>query len=173
MHEPVGENQDGERLVWQAMLYASGEMNESESSAFEQRLEANQTVRDALCQAVALSQGPGAALRPSPMYRVRVRDRLFRAGSRWDWLLGQRAYRGHPLLWGLVGAAAVFLLLGPARFAGVPDGPSPQASVPSARSSDGPPLPTPSTRVAAKLQTAYIWAVINDSDHLLKAHDEE
>jgi len=98
-----------------AFLYASQELDASESAAFEQRLSTDQEAREALAQAVQISVPltmPGSA-GPNPSYREKVRQRL--QPSWWRRLLAPRPHRGHPLVWGALGAAlaasVVFLLL--------------------------------------------------------------
>src|SRR5207249_804753 len=53
----------------------------------------------------------GAPSRPNPAYRDNLRQQLCRGPGLWQWLCGRRVYRGHPLLWGLGGAAAAALLM--------------------------------------------------------------
>jgi len=65
-------------LTCQAFQYARGELSAEETIDFEDRLEADQAARDALCQAVrfcSLVRGwPPAS--PDPSYRLRVKQRL-------------------------------------------------------------------------------------------------
>jgi hypothetical protein len=49
-------NAGDDALALQALLYASGELEEAEAAEFEERLAADQTARDALCQAVQLTE---------------------------------------------------------------------------------------------------------------------
>jgi hypothetical protein len=112
-------------LAFQALLYASGEMDGAEAVAFEARLGEDQAAREALCQAVQLSSaqaGPGT-LRPDPAYRERLRKRFQPQRTFWRWFSARRPYRGHPLAWSGLGAVASFLL-----FLGVAQG-IPQDSV--------------------------------------------
>jgi hypothetical protein len=81
-----------------ALRYAAGDLSPDESAAFEARLAGEQDARDALAEAVRLSaqaigQAPPA---PHPSFRAILRARL---------ALG--AYRGSPLAWTGLGAAAV------------------------------------------------------------------
>jgi anti-sigma-K factor RskA len=109
-----GESAGGDDLVLRAMLYASGELDAGEAAAFEQRLGEDQAARDALCQAVELSQTfanePQPA--PDPEYRSRVRHRLrqrrrHRVGLRPN----QGAFFNHPAFWSVLGAAIAVLLM--------------------------------------------------------------
>jgi anti-sigma-K factor RskA len=168
-----GEARD-ENLSWLALLYSSGELDEAEAAVFEKRLGNDQGAREALTVAVQLAQMPAAGeiARPNPSYRERVRQRLGSSPSWWGWFCGRRAYRGHPLLWGLAGAAAAVLLT-------VAMG----QSAPWRRRERALELTTTPTqveegeedsiRVATSLEAANIWADISQNDHLLKAHDEE
>jgi len=109
---------DGTALAYQALLYASGEMDGPELAAFEARLGEEQAAREALLQAVQLSLGQAgpASLRPDPAYRERVRARVQPAGGIRGWLARLRWYTGHPLAWGGLGAlAAVLIMLGVAQ----------------------------------------------------------
>jgi hypothetical protein len=61
-----------------AFRYARGEADGPEAAAFERRLAADQSAREALCRAVTLARslaGLGPP-RPDPAYRERVRQRL-------------------------------------------------------------------------------------------------
>src|SRR5438067_2523131 len=98
-------------LASQALLFASGLLHDEEADAFEVRLSEDQTAREALCQAVQLLQGRGAALRPDPAYRRRVLQRLRRARGLLGWLLRERSSRVSPAVWGGLGAATAALLL--------------------------------------------------------------
>lgn len=101
-------------LVLRAMLYASGELDPAEASAFELRLGEDQAARDALCQAVQLtsgviSDGPAA---PDPAYRARVRQRLRQRRRQRLADSQQLSYFAHPAFWGIFGAlVAIFLML--------------------------------------------------------------
>jgi anti-sigma-K factor RskA len=163
-----------ENLSWLALLYASGELDEAHAAVFEKRLGNDQEAREALTVAVQLAQMPvaGEMARPNPSYRQRVRQRLRSGPSSWGWFCGKRAYRGHPLLWGLAGAAAAVLLtvaMGQsAPWLRKERAPELTATPTTAEETDA-----ASSRVASSLEAAYIWAEISQSDHLLKAHDEE
>jgi hypothetical protein len=161
-------------LAWQAFLYASGELDEKRAVAFEDRLGNDQAAREALSLAAQLAVLPGVTppLRPNPDYRDAVRLRLRRGDGGWSRLWGRRAYRGHPLLWGLVGAAAAVLIVVGLGQAGVhlPFGPAAtttvvQVPVPQVDEDEG--------AVDPSLEAASVWAEISQSDHLLKAHGDE
>jgi hypothetical protein len=158
-------------LALQAFLYASGELEPTEAAAFEHRLADNQGAREALAHAVQLTQVPAGLTppRPDPAYREAVCRRL-RPG-RWDWFLRRRSYRGHPVVWtGLGAAAAVLLTLGlwaPKPAAGpMPD--TPVAVVPTTPAE--PPAPEPAD--PAK-EVATVWADLSNHDHVARAREEE
>lgn len=111
MHEPSEPSRDP--LAFQALLYASGELPEAEAAAFERRLGEDQAARDALCLAVQFCPGlhGGPPVTPDSTYRDQVRQRLRARRGVQRWLLEPRHYRGHPALWGLMGAAAAVLLM--------------------------------------------------------------
>lgn len=100
-------------LAFQALLYASGEMTETEAAGFEARLGEDQAAREALCGAVQLvcAQSGLAALRPDPAYREQVRLRVQPRRGFWRWLTGKGFYHGHPLAWIGLGAAAAVLVM--------------------------------------------------------------
>jgi anti-sigma-K factor RskA len=102
---------DGPALEALALLYANGELEGEERAGFEGRLAADQSARDALCQAVELAAtlSGRAPRQPDAAYRSAVRDRLRPAGL-WGWLSRRRLYRGHPALWAVAGAAAAAVL---------------------------------------------------------------
>ncbi|MFN4258569.1 MAG: hypothetical protein ACK4RK_04680 [Gemmataceae bacterium] len=163
-----------EGLNLQALLYASGELAEAEAQAFEDRLETDQSTRDALCQAVQLTWAlDGRTPRqPDPAYRERVRQRLQRpsaARSRWR----------YPLFWGGLGAAAAALLLSWYPF--TEPLPVEQPVVVS-------PTPPPETAPVAvadtiwdeddydpdmALEMANVWAELHQYDHLERAREDE
>jgi hypothetical protein len=161
----------GDALAVQAFLYANGDLDGPAQAAFEDRLAVDQATRDALAQAVPLLSVLGGKLppRPDPAYRQRVRDRL--QGGWWRWLTGRRTYRGHPLLWTALGAAASLLLvLGWWRL------------TPAAVAAPGPVAlqPTPETGTVAEpeylvttIEVAETWADLDHLEHLTKARDEE
>src|SRR5690348_14391071 len=109
MRETPGTASD-DALLGQALLYAGGELDGPAAQAFEKSLELDQAARDALCAAVELASAADgrAPAAPDPAYRAAVRRRLRPAA--WRRLLGPRTYRGHPLLWSGLGAAAALLL---------------------------------------------------------------
>jgi hypothetical protein len=94
-----------------ALLYANGELEGPELADFEGRLAADQSARDALCQAVELAAtlSGRAPQMPNAAYRNSVRRRLMPVGA-WGWLSRRRLYRGHPAFWALAGAAAAAIL---------------------------------------------------------------
>jgi hypothetical protein len=155
-------------LLRQALGYARGELAAAEAHAFEQGLAHDQATRDALCQAVCLA-GASAPL-PDPAFRAAVRRRL-RAGG-WRRLLGRRPYRGHPLLWtGLGAAAAALLTLGVLALARPGAGPTAppvvaEAEAPAEEASPEPPRPS-------SVEMARVWAELHNSAHLARAHEEE
>jgi anti-sigma-K factor RskA len=89
-----------------ALLYASGVLEDKAAAAFEQRLGEDQAARETLCQAVQLLHVLclQPAVEPNPAYREEVRRRLRQQRPR-------NRYRGHPLLWAILGAAAAAVLL--------------------------------------------------------------
>lgn len=168
MYEPDRQReQAADTLALTAFLYASGELDAAEAEAFEQRLGEDQAARAAVAQAVQLSltaAGPTPP-KPDPIYRQRVRQRLRPQSGLWRRLTGRRAYRGHPLAWSALGAAAAVLLLF-GFFRGAP-APAP-AGVP--------PVPEPAPAVVATeapdstSATAEAWARVKDNNSLWKAH---
>lgn len=93
-----------------AFRYASGEMATAEAAEFERRLGEEQKLRESLCQAVELLQSleeidPSL---PRPEYRQRVRQQL-RLRRREQRRTRPRRYRGHPMFWSGLGAAAALL----------------------------------------------------------------
>jgi anti-sigma-K factor RskA len=102
---------DGPALEALALLYANGELEGEEQAGFERRLAADQSARDALCQAVELAAtlSGRAPRQPGASYRAAVLDRLRPAGW-WGWLSRRRSYRGHPALWAVAGAATAAVL---------------------------------------------------------------
>jgi len=168
-------NQNGDgNLAWQALLYASGELDEERAVAFEDRLGHDQAAREALSLAAQLAVVPGVtpALRPNPDYRDMVRLRLKQGESGWGRLLGRRIYRGHPLVWGLAGAAAAVLIVVGLGQCGVvlPFGPAPTTIVVQAPGSQ---VEEDAEAMVPSLEAANVWAEISQSDHLLKAHGDE
>ena len=94
-----------------ALLYAAGQLDRQQATAFERRLADDQAARDALCTAVRLNwatEGQAAPV-PDPAYRERVRQRLMPgkqrpAGDR-------RVLRTRLALWTVAGSAAALLFL--------------------------------------------------------------
>jgi hypothetical protein len=109
-------------MIVQAFLYASGELEGTEALSFEHRLGEDQAARDALCQAVLLCQPLRGQreVRPDPLYRERVRQRL-QCGPTSRASLGKSGYTAsHLVLWGGLGAAAAALLTLTLQKAGFP-----------------------------------------------------
>jgi hypothetical protein len=162
-----------------AFLYTSGEMNATETAAFERRLGEEQPLREALCQAVELMQtleGLAPPI-PRPAYRRHVRQRLRPAGW-WCRLARRRTYRGHPALWSGLGAAAVLLavLIAPPNL--LPTGlrtPEAEALPPVAEQTkpSRPEVPADEPADLATIEEAEMWASMHNSDHLVRAHEEE
>jgi hypothetical protein len=156
-------------LTLLALLYTGDELDEQEKAAFEQRLGHDQAARDALAQAVQVSllltsSAPG----PAPAYREKVRQRL--RPCWWRRLAGRRSYRGHPLLWGGLGAAAAALVL-------LTWGQSFVFSTPQAvretivlRASEPAPEAAP---VPVGKDVAQVWAELHNHEHLSRAVAEE
>jgi hypothetical protein len=141
-----------------ALLYANGELDETDCATFEQRLASDQDAREALAQAVELVETlTGAGHLPTPDYRTRVRSRLLPRGP-WSWLGRRRSYRGHPVAWLLAGAttAAILFLARPLAAPSVPPPP-----VPSEPSTAVTPEPPPPTETEAKL-----WGELTNVEHL-------
>jgi hypothetical protein len=156
-------------LIFQALLYTSGDLEEQEAAAFEQRLGEDQTAREAVSEAVQLAlvsnfQTPAA---PDRTYRERVRQRLQPHRRFWHWLVGQRIYPGHPALWGTLGATVVLLVFGflntPAALA------PPPAADPAAAAPDR--APADKAEVSSPPATAKVWADVNDHTNWKQKHD--
>ncbi len=159
-------------LARQAAQYAAGALEGAAARAFERRLGEDQQARDALCAAVARTRAASGqpALVPDPAYRERVRLSLRRRF--WKWPRPQ-VYYGHPLVWAAAGATAavvVMLTLLPASWS-EPERPPPMAGSPA----NPEPEPEPITRAAepAAAEVANLWAELNSSEHLARAHEEE
>lgn len=170
--EPTSEPAD-----LQAFLYASGELDPTEAAAFEARLGSDQAAREALCQAVQLTQtlAHQAPLLPDPSYRGEVRLRL-RRRNRWGWLIAPRTYRGHPALWSAAGAvAAVLLVMALSQLpAGLVTGnnqPLPPPRPPETQME--PATVIEPSQVAATDDVAARWADLHSIHHVTRAHDEE
>jgi hypothetical protein len=169
-------------LTFQALLYVSGELPGAATTAFETRLGEDQAARDALCQAVQLAHAAPGGLtpRPDPAYRQQVHQRLRPRRGLWPWLTGKRLYRGHPLVWSALGAAAAVLLLVGIDHRAVPSGhaaanvsaanreakpPSPfrKPSAPSRAKKPSASRPPASTVAAADGAEARAWAELQQS----------
>jgi hypothetical protein len=103
----------GDDLSFQALLYASGELEGEELAAFEEKLSLDQSARDALAQAVELSltmEGK-ADQGPEPEVRARIRQRL-RQRRRKRLADGfATGFIGQPAFWSLIGALVTLMLL--------------------------------------------------------------
>jgi hypothetical protein len=177
MHEtPLPLEPPGDLVALQALLYAQGELDPAETTAFEQRLGEDQPAREALCLAVQLTSTTAQqGLVPDPSYREHVRRRL-RQRQRWSWLLSRRVYRGHPAVWIAVGAAAAAVLV--MALAQLPVGlltrahdPLPEPTAPREEAVPAPAVEQP--QLAATEHIATIWADLHSTKHVTKAHDEE
>jgi hypothetical protein len=146
-----------------ALLYANGELEGPELADFERRLAADQSARDALCQAVELAATLSGRVprQPGTAYRDTVRRRLTPRGP-WGWVSRRRLYRGHPAFWALAGAAAaaVLFLARPAPVP-VPADPPPADVVRTV------PQPNGSATPAAPLETeASVYTELSNFNHL-------
>ena len=162
----MAEHKSSDELALQAYLYASGELSEPERAAFEERLAVEQSAREALANAVQLSAAlQGESPRPDPSYRDRVRQRLQPAW--WKRLLARRSYRGHPLFWSALGAAAAVLI-----FLTLPR-PEPEIRVLVRE------VPVESQPVvvgepdAALQDVSVIWAELSTPDRAVRAREEQ
>jgi hypothetical protein len=184
-----------------ALRYAAGDLTPSEAAAFEARLADDQDTREALAEAVRLSAAALGQEPPGPhrSFRAAVREKL--AGWCPAWL-ARRAYRGHPLAWAGLGAAAVaactVIGLALAGREPAPDPAGPTAVTPSAAPAplavapEPRPAPDPDTAAHAAREldpaaaacggdgataggrsVAEIWADLSTPEHVEKAHDEE
>jgi hypothetical protein len=160
-----------------AFLYASGEMDATETAAFERRLGEEQPLREALCRAVELTRTLEGLLPVAPplAYRQRVRQRLLSAGGWWRWLGQPRTYRGHPALWSGLGAAAALL----AVLAFPPDWFSRDRPAPAGSVAQEPSLLRDSETALegadelSTIEMAETWASLPSSEHLARALEEE
>jgi len=108
-------------LDFEAFLYATGQLHETEQRAFEQRLGCEPQTREALCrtmQGILNVAGPDAPA-PTLSYREIVKRKLGLTSSpgllrhAWRSMWGCYSYRGHPIFWVIVGAlVTTFLLMG-------------------------------------------------------------
>jgi hypothetical protein len=160
-----------------ALLYAGGELDGIDAAEFEKRLGEEQSLREALCQAVELVRKLEGLplLVPRPDYRERVRQRLQPRARFGSWLTHERTYRGHPVLWAGLGAIAGLLVV----FAAVPHPSLPAQPQPPARwvaEPTPPTVPEPPAEAPvdpATIEMAETFASLPSSDHLARAHDEE
>jgi hypothetical protein len=161
----MSEKKPAEELALQAYLYAAGELPQSEREVFEQRLELEQSAREALAEAVQMSASvAGRTTRPASSYRLGVRRRL--RPTWWRRLLGRRFYPGHPLLWALGGAAASLIVALPLLR------PAPEVYVVERPSAPAPKVPD--VAVDPDLgDMAFIWAELSTPDHVIQAHAQE
>ena len=95
-----------DELALTALRYAAGDLPPPQAAAFEGRMAADQDAREALGEAIRLS---AAALHqpvpaPDPLIRVAVREAL--RPTVISRIFPRRPYRGHPLAWAGLGAAA-------------------------------------------------------------------
>jgi len=93
-------------LNWLAFRYVAGELDEAEMQAFESRLEADQDVREAVAQAVALTRcvavvAAEQASRSEPVCELPARELPAREGA------ADRPALGRGSAWGWVTALAV------------------------------------------------------------------
>jgi len=183
-------------LAAQALLYAGGELEGADAVAFEQLLAEDQTAREVLRQAVQWTHTLGGRPVPVPdlAYRARVRQHLMPTGGLWS-CLAPRSYPGHPALWTILGAglglAATLLIL--VRGASpLPPAPEPvaQSGLPRTLPQESEPntpigltaVPNagalPVRQVAPEMEPAtqalaVAWAELPNSNHLIRAHEEE
>lgn len=99
-------------LTLQALLYASGELDEPDAALFERRLGEDQEAREALLQAVQnnLTAMGQPVVAPDPEYRDRVRQRL-RQRKRLLRSHGQNSAFGPAALWCVLGAIVAVLMM--------------------------------------------------------------
>jgi hypothetical protein len=99
-------------LALQALLYASGELDEPDAALFERRLGEDQEAREALLLAVQnnLTVMGQPTVAPDPEYRDRVRQRL-RQRKRLLRNHGQASAFGPAALWCVLGAIVAVLLM--------------------------------------------------------------
>jgi hypothetical protein len=158
-------------LALQALLYAGGELADADAVAFEQRLATEQSVREALVQAVQLAQPLGGrSATPDPGYRRHVQRRLAPSFTPWRFLFGRQHYRGHPLLWTALGSLAASLILMFCLPRAQPEVIVVQAPPPEPNVTSSYLLPADDDD---PLEIARVWAEIPKGDHLMRAHEEE
>ena len=151
---PADKNVAEPSLVALALLCAGGELEGDEATAFERRLAEDQAAREALAQAVQLTQSlAGRPLSlPDPAYRERVRRHLL--PERRGWRIAGRG----SLLLAVIGLVAVLLLLLPSRRC------APPAQVET---------PAPVAVPEPTLTEALIWTQLQNSHHLSQALAEK
>jgi hypothetical protein len=175
-----------------ALRYAAGDLSPAEADAFEARLAADQDARDALAEAVRLSAAAIGQKPPAPDPSVRAASR-----ARLVW----RDYRGHPLAWVALGAAAVAVCTlvaltladhnppDPAPLAGPRSAPTRPEGAPPPHAADrhAAPAPLPHETTAPVVaditppatcgddcrSVAEIWADLSTPEHVEKARDDE
>jgi hypothetical protein len=169
-----------------ALRYAARDLPPGEAAAFEGRLAADQDARDALGEAVRLSAAALGQAPPVPdrSFRAAIRDRLTGWCPPW---LARRAYRGHPLAWAGLGAAAVVACAAVGLSLADPQPPRPAplgvAAGPGHAQID--PVPPPPSGEGAVVtiddpagdgdgpSVAEVWAALSTPEHVEKAHDDE
>lgn len=160
-------------LILKAMLYASGELDPEEMAAFELRLGEDQAARDALCQAVELTQSlaPETPPGPDPSYRNQVRQRLRqRRRQRLSMSHSPTTFFGHPAFWSIVGAAVAILLivLISQMMASLETPPPRSPSVTQPQTSPG----TQSSSALSPADLANVWADLNNTERLQQVQTE-
>lgn len=159
-----------------ALRYAAGDLSPDAAAAFEQLLADDQAARDALSEAVRLSAAAIGQASPAPdrSFRTRIRARL------------GLSYRGHPLVWASLGAAAMavcamFAVSAADRAEPVEEAVAAPAA-PVAVTTAPPPSELPDAAVAAndppqaacdERSVAEIWADLSSHDGVEKARDDE
>jgi hypothetical protein len=162
---------DDSHLELEALLYASGELEGAEAEYFEQRLADDPSAREALCQAVQLSQTlTGTPARPNPAYRMAVRRRL---AAQAQTVPLRRGQRGHPLVWMTLGAAAaVLVMLGLSPWEPPPADPATPTAPAVVEKTEPEPKLEP-VDADTMLEMATRWTELHNSDHLERALEEE
>ncbi len=179
-----------EGVLPQALLYLANELGPEEARAFEEQLGTNPAAQDALCQAVRLTQEPTEAT-PHPRYLRRVRRRLRRSRT-----VPRRAKRRLFLVGAGLGLLVLLILCAdlrrPPAECAIPR--NPVKAKPTAETQlavalswarftepDAVRLSRELRREAARPPQAQaepapalenVWATINTTTHLERAHDE-